>query len=235
MAKPIGNAMRAIYRLFGGRFRRKRAAALQREFADCGSVIDVGGSDAYWIHAAWRPKDLTILNIDPRPQVHCPNSRYVQADALSIPFPSSAFDLAMSNSVIEHVPDQTKFASEMLRVGKRVYCQTPAKEFPVEPHCLGLFVHWLPRKFFTHFVHRYLTLYGWVAKPDREETEDFKREVQLLTRRDLERLFPGCAVRVERFLGWPKSYVVTGRVASSASTVMARRIEQHESTQSLSA
>jgi hypothetical protein len=139
----------------------------------------------------------------------------------------------MSNSVIEHVTDQAKFASEMLRVGKRVYCQTPAKEFPVEPHCLGLFVHWLPRKWFTHFVHRYLTLYGWIAKPDREETEDFKREVKLLTRRDLERLFRGCTVRVERFLGWPKSYVVTSGSGSGEGAV-ATRTERDEPSQLLS-
>jgi hypothetical protein len=79
--------MRLTYRLFGGGFRRKRAEALRREFADCESVIDVGGHDAYWIHSDWRPRGLTILNIDPRPAVQCPNSRYVQADGLRIPFP----------------------------------------------------------------------------------------------------------------------------------------------------
>lgn len=227
--------MRSIYRLFGARFRRKRAAALQLEFADCESVIDVGGSDAWWIHSDWRPKDLTILNIDPRPQVHCPNSRYVKADALCIPFPLLSFDLAMSNSVIEHVPDQAKFASEMLRVGKRIYCQTPAKEFPVEPHCLGLFVHWLPRKCFTHFVHRYLTLYGWVSKPDSSETEDFKEEVHLLTRSDLEMIFPGCTIRVERFLGWPKSYVATRGADASAVEPQDSGTEQCEPARPLSA
>ena len=66
------------------------------------------------------------------------------------------------------IPFQQKaFAAEMLRVGKRVYCQTPNRWFPVEPHYLALLVHWLPRAYFTYFVHRYMTVHGLLTKPSR--------------------------------------------------------------------
>ena len=87
-----------------------------------------------------------------------PGAEHIQSDALAIPFADRSFDLAMSNSVIEHVPDQAKFDAVVMRVGRRIYCQTPSKWFTVEPHYLGLFVHWLPERSFTHFVHHYLTI-----------------------------------------------------------------------------
>jgi hypothetical protein len=62
-------------------------------------------------------------------------------------------------------------AAEMLRVGKRVYCQTPNRWFPVEPHYLALLVHWLPTACFTYFVHRYMTVHGLITKPSREKHE----------------------------------------------------------------
>ena len=56
------------------------------------------------------------------------------------------FDLVYSSSVIEHVPRERRatFAAEVARVGRGLYVQTPAYSFPVEPHSLLPFAHWLP-------------------------------------------------------------------------------------------
>ena len=202
-------AVKKLYLFFGQRFRTRRALALRQQFSDCESVIDVGGSVGWWKDLDWKPQQLTLLNNEPFQGRSLPGAVHVEADALDIPFPSWSFDLAMSNSVIEHVTDQARFACEMLRVGKRVYCQTPSKYFPIEPHCLGLFVHWLPKAWFPYFVYRYLTIYGWIGKPDRAQFEEFKKEVHLLSKFELRRLFPNCRIQTERFLGLPKSYVVT--------------------------
>src|SRR5207253_6980033 len=145
-------------------FRHRRTRWVQQEFHSCKSVIDLGGSPATWAGLTF-PERITIVNMKGlAPDTALDGrSHYVRADALLTPFPVQVFDLAFANSVIEHVGDtkqQETFASEMLRLGKRVYCQTPNRWFPVEPHYLALLVHWLPSKYFTYSVHRYFTVHG---------------------------------------------------------------------------
>jgi SAM-dependent methyltransferase len=72
---------------------------------------------------------------------------FVQADAAAgLPFAEDEFDLVYSSSVIEHVPPARRkaFASEVRRVGRGWFVQTPALSFPIEPHSLLPFAHWLP-------------------------------------------------------------------------------------------
>ncbi len=61
-------------------------------------------------------------------------------------YPDGSFDLVFSNSVIDvgDLHAQRQFANKMLRVGKRVYCQTLNRWFPVEPCLIAVFIHWLP-------------------------------------------------------------------------------------------
>jgi hypothetical protein len=200
--------LRAIYRRLGWRFRQKRLRWLEAHFSDCASVLDIGGHPNYWKHCNWRPRHLTLLNLALSGQTLPSGVQEITGDGCALALPDRSFDLVMSNSVIEHVADHAKFASESLRVGKRLYCQTPSKWFPVEPHYLGLFVHWLPKRFFTHFVHRYLTIAGLLTKPDAATTEESKNEIHLLGKTELRHIFPGCAIETERFLGLPKSYMV---------------------------
>src|SRR4051794_14991822 len=72
----------------------------------------------------------------------------VQADGRELPFEDGAFDLGFSNAVIEHVAGgrqgQRGFLSELCRVARRVFVTTPNRLFPVDPHSLLPFVHWLP-------------------------------------------------------------------------------------------
>ena len=72
---------------------------------------------------------------------------FVQADATDrLPFDDGAFDLAYCNSVIEHVaPGAPRRIRRGAEAGRRGwYVQTPAFSFPVEPHALLPFAHWLP-------------------------------------------------------------------------------------------
>jgi len=198
-----------IYRFVGGYFRRKRLRWLATEFGGCQSVIDLGGRIEMWKQATFA-KHTTIINLEATPTNLPANFAYILGDARKTGLPDHAFDLAFSNSVIEHVggfDDQKHFADEMLRIGRRIYCQTPNKWFPVEPHFLGLCVHWLPKKCFNHFVDRYLTLHGWRYRPTRQMSEELINSIRLLTRAELVRLFPGCKLKTERFLGLPKSFV----------------------------
>ncbi len=109
-----------------------------------------------------------------------PSIRYVQGDALELPFGDGAFDVVFSNAVIEHVggrEEQRRFVSEALRVGRRVFLTTPNRRFPVEVHTRLPLVHWLPERL-AHRTYR-ATGKGWAE------------EIHLLSRRSLESLFPG--------------------------------------------
>ena len=93
----------------------------------------------------WEPSlDVTGVDIDPRP--HYPGP-FVCADATQrLPFADGEFDLAFSNSLIEHLPRAARagFAAEVRRVARGWWVQTPAYSFPIEPHSLLLAAHWLP-------------------------------------------------------------------------------------------
>jgi SAM-dependent methyltransferase len=198
-----------VYAPFLEYFRSRRARWIQHEFRSCKSVLDLGGSAPTWDRLSF-PDRITLLNLEDRPVYPLNHkSEYVQGSALSVPFPDQTFDLAFSNSVIEHVggiAEQRIFATEMLRVGRRIYCQTPNRWFPVEPHFMAPFVHWLPDRWFGHFVHRYLTIHGLVTRPSRAAHRQFKASIRLLNKRELQSLFPDCQIKTERFLGLPKSY-----------------------------
>ncbi|HEX4518227.1 MAG TPA: methyltransferase domain-containing protein [Gaiellaceae bacterium] len=72
----------------------------------------------------------------------------VRADGRELPFADGQFDLGFSNAVVEHVAGgregQRLFISELCRVAGRVFVTTPNRLYPVDPHSLLPFVHWLP-------------------------------------------------------------------------------------------
>ena len=108
-----------------------------------------------------------------------PEVRYVQADALELPFEDGAFDVVFSNAVIEHVggrEEQRRFASECVRVARRTFVTTPNRWFPLEVHTLLPLVHWLP----DPLAHR---AYDLARKP-------WAKENHLLGPRELRELFP---------------------------------------------
>ncbi len=111
-----------------------------------------------------------------------PAARYVQGDALSLPFEDAAFDVAFSNAVIEHVGgrrEQQRFVDELLRVAPRAFVTTPNRWFPIEVHTRLPFVHWLPEPATRR-------AYDLVRKP-------WAKENHLLGPGDLEELFPSRA------------------------------------------
>src|SRR5437868_417886 len=77
-----------------------------------------------------------------------PRVRVVRADGRSLPFPDAEFDLGFSNAVVEHVAGgregQRRFVSELCRVARSVFVTTPNRWFPLDPHTLLPFAHWLP-------------------------------------------------------------------------------------------
>lgn len=130
-------------------------------------------------------------------------------DGCRMPFADRSFELLHSNSVIEHVGTwerQQAFAAEARRVGRTLWVQTPAREFLVEPHLLAPFVHWLPRGWQRRLI-RNGTIWGLMTRPTPQQVGEFLNEVRLLTRGEMQQLFPDCRILTERFLGMSKSYI----------------------------
>jgi len=76
-----------------------------------------------------------------------PRVRAIRADGRSLPFEANEFDIGFCNAVVEHFPDQASqhaLVAEICRVSRRVFLTTPNKWFPIDPHTLLPFAHWLP-------------------------------------------------------------------------------------------
>ena len=77
-----------------------------------------------------------------------PGVRCVVGDARQVQeFSDFAFDLAHSNSVIEHVGrwrDMAAMVLEVRRVARSYFAQTPYFWFPREPHARFPMLHWMP-------------------------------------------------------------------------------------------
>ena len=173
-------------------------------------IVDIGGTLSNWTFLDVKPQ-VRLVNLDrlqDRPD-YPPNIRFQRADALHLPFKNNSFDIAYSNSVIEHVStwdNQQLFAREVSRVAPRVWVQTPAREFFLEPHLLTPFIHWLPHRWRRRLI-RHFTVWGRVTKPSRARVDDFLSEVRLLSKDEMPQLFPDCSIYVEKWMGLTKGYV----------------------------
>jgi SAM-dependent methyltransferase len=145
-------------------------------------VLDVG-CGRIGLRAFEPGLDITGVDLAPRPDYPGP---FFQADAAEgLPFADGEFELVYCSSVIEHVPPARRvaFAREIRRVGQGWFVQTPAWSFPVEPHALLPFAHWLP-------VGLRRPYWRWGAAGEWEE-------ISLLKRVAVEALFgPALAERV---------------------------------------
>lgn len=201
-------------------FRLKRLSAFAEAYPDLNtlSVLDVGGSPYIWEllseYFNLKPKQVVLLNNSPQ-ELRDKTYENVLADARQIPFPDKKFDLVFSNSVIEHVgdlSDQLKFVAECERVGKEIFIQTPNRWFPVEPHVYTMFLHWLPKPIYRRMA--FLSgLYAFhISTPDAwHKTTEMIDGTNLLSQKDLQKLFPTKTILTERSLGLVKSFVVADR------------------------
>jgi SAM-dependent methyltransferase len=103
------------------------------------------------------PERITAVGNVPLPHFAeaFPKVRCVVADGRDLPFADGEFDVAFSNAVIEHVGDraaQERFVRELSRVAGQVFVTTPNRLFPLDPHTLLPFVHWLPARARRRFL-----------------------------------------------------------------------------------
>lgn len=177
-------------------------------------LLDVGGYPNTWTNRPQLVKRIDCLNVHPIewPEESVPQHHIttVLGDGCALEYEDESYDVVFSNSVIEHVGDwehQRAFASEVRRVGNKLWVQTPAFECPLEPHFLAPFVHWLPVPI-RKFCARWLTPWGWLTRPSKAMVDDAIFHTQLLTKNQMKELFPDCKILTERlFKIVPKSYI----------------------------
>lgn len=157
------------------------------------SLLDVGGatssilSEFEFLYRFFH--DVHVINL--RPQCFSnsalPHVRFSLGDGCALPYPNRSFDWVFSNAVIEHVGNkhrQTQFATEIRRVARKGYfVATPNRAFPVDPHTLLPFYHFLKPSLQRRICRLSL---GYTR---RYEPLDLLNKVRLL------RLFPEATVQ----------------------------------------
>lgn len=219
------------YRRAGGsatRFRERRVGAvlelIDAVHAEQGTVrlLDVGGTRDYWSivpegYLDERDVHVTVVNL-PGDHASVSGGRFtfVPGDACDLAdFPDRSFDVVHSNSVVEHVGDWSKmtaYAGEVTRLADRYYVQAPNFWFPIEPHTMTPFLHWLPKPLRVRLVMRF-SLGHWKRQPDVASAVRRVDSARLLSGQMFAALFPDAEIRAERLGPITKSWTAIGRAA----------------------
>ncbi len=175
-------------------------------------ILDIGGTVQFWQQSGLDLRadvDITVCNIS-EPEVKHPDLTFVKADACDLqPFDDNQFDLAFSNSVIEHVGNFERMramADEVRRVGRCYFIQTPNRRFPTDPHFPFPFFQFLPLALKATLL-QWLPL-AWVGRiKERHRALEAAGSVQLLNHKQFQTLFPKAKMYRERLLGLTKSFI----------------------------
>ena len=188
-------------------------------------ILDLGSETGSNIHSVLqgspvKPENTYIADID-LDLVEKGKSTYGYVPVLisesdKLPFDAYFFDIVYCSSVIEHVAvpkdqvwslysgrefkkkaltRQKEFASEIQRLGKQYFVQTPYKHFPIESHTWLPFFSWLPRRVLIPVLK--LTNLFWVKKTSPDW--------HLLDKSEMSSLFEGAKIVDERWFGLTKS------------------------------
>ena len=208
MRYALFHALVRIKAPFSAGARRRRMAEFARRMGVTGGerVIDLGGAPRFWDDLPV-PLDVTIVNLpgfnppDPGPSHH--QITLLEGDACDLRgFADQSFDIAFSNSVIEHVGDAERrraMAAEAQRLAPAWWVQTPSIWFPMEAHTMMPFWWFYPQPLQRALIRRWRRkLPGWTRMVET---------TTIVSKDEMRALFPGATVWTEWKLGFPKSYV----------------------------
>ena len=216
--------MQYLYELFsssdnpnslGAKFRAKRLKSFEDLFFKTFEnlreirILDVGGTDYFWKNSRIPNHPgvtITLLNLHLEHSSH-PNILPLMGDATDMSdFGDASFDLVFSNSVIEHLytlENQQKMASEIRRVGKNYFIQTPNKYFPIEAHYALPFAQFLPKSLIFSILTK--TRLSRLKRWDQKAAQQYLEEIRLLNENEMLALFPRAAILKEKAWGLTKS------------------------------
>lgn len=201
-------------------FRARRFPVIERMIADIHArsgqcrIIDIGGRQEYWNpilpRLASYNAHITITNLEKVQPDGARHFTFQYGNACDMKeYETGSFDLAHSNSVIEHVGNWGQIsasARELRRVGRAYYIQTPYFWFPLEPHFRVPCYHWLPEQMRAGMNMR--SRLGYFGRAETlDDAMENVQSISLLDRRQFAHLFPDAAVGFERVLGIAKSLI----------------------------
>lgn len=171
-------------------------------------VLDLGGRPAFWTDAPVTPTAVVVVNLE-RLASRGPITA-IRGDACNLPheLAGEAFDLVVSNSLMEHVgghAQRQRLADNIHASAEYHWVQTPYRYFPLEPHWVFPGMQFLP------FATRVYVAKRWPLG-HRHSTDDAVatsavHEVDLIGMRQMRSYFPDSNIWAERFAGLPKSLV----------------------------
>jgi hypothetical protein len=191
-------------------FRKRRGLILRALWPGISEfkIADVGGSRHFWekVDLAIPHRQITIYNIEEGTargsgRGDAQDIRIILYHGKRVDVADGHFDLVVCNSVLEHLPSAQRaaFAREISRIGQRTFVQTPAFVFPIEPHFVMPFLHWLPRSIAFLLVH--VSPWRFLSRPTKQTIHRYFHETRLLRRRELAALFPHSTIVTETLLG----------------------------------
>ena len=208
------------------RLRLRRSESLREmisgTYAKCGRVdiLDVGGTRNYWnmLPPGFLNENnakITLLNIkSPKDARGDEVFSFAEGDGCDLgAFGAGRFHIAHSNSVLEHVGNwdrMERFAREIARVGQKYFVQTPNYWFPVEPHFMTPFLHWLPKPARVWLVLHF-SLGHWDRAATVGKAVRAVEHASLVNRRMFAALFPDAEILTERLMLLPKSLIAVKR------------------------
>lgn len=209
----------------GERQRVKRWQLLREMFPNFEQmhILDLGGTVKSWLHAPYRPRSLTVINLsqelvnldlDSGETLQAENVRMIignacfASEALERAGVEPEFDLVYSNSVFEHVgghASRAAMAEEIQKLAPQHWVQTPYRYFPIEPHWLFPAMQFMPVAARIEIAQR------WPLAPFKTPYRNaMLAEVlntELLSATEMRFYFPDSSILREKFLGVTKSLI----------------------------
>ncbi|SNY90571.1 hypothetical protein SAMN04515647_0741 [Cohaesibacter sp. ES.047] len=211
----------------GSRMRAKRMRRIEEILKDVinekgsATILDVGGLMQYWMaldndlaehcHVIVLSDEPSEGHFDDLAGGFVGTSEFRQGDGCNLSeYADCEFDLVHSNSVVEHVGNfdrKKQFSIETKRVGRNYYVQTPNLWFPIDPHYLLPFVHWVAAPYrFKRLAHKGLG-------PRNPAMHDYERAVHYIEHTDIldkelfTHLFSDCEIFYEKAGPLIKSFI----------------------------
>ncbi|GIT89286.1 class I SAM-dependent methyltransferase [Roseobacter sp. OBYS 0001] len=167
-------------------------------------IVDLGGAPEFWDNVS-AVMNITILNLPGYNPPYDGSSHHkitvLEGDACAAPFADQSFDIAFSNSVIEHVggeENENRLASEVHRLAPAHWVQTPSVWFPIEAHNNMPFWWFYPtpvKKAFMRSWRRRLPKWAEMIEG-----------TVVIPKVRMRQMFPNSNMMVERSGGFVKSY-----------------------------